>query len=85
MYYTYILFSEKLNKYYIGHAEDICLRLERHNAGWSRFTSTATDWQLKYSEKFLTKGQAARRELEIKRKKSRKYIEQLIMAGGRPD
>lgn len=85
MYCTYIIYSQKLNKYYIGNTEDVKLRLERHNAGWSKFTSQADDWELKYYEEYGGKAEAAKRELEIKRKKSRKYIEWLITAGGRPD
>jgi putative endonuclease len=85
MFHTYILYSEKLNKYCIGHCEDIVLRIQRHNAGWSHFTSQINDWILKYSEQYPTKSEAMRREHEIKRKKSRKFIEDLITAGGRPD
>ncbi|MCE1188352.1 MAG: GIY-YIG nuclease family protein [Ignavibacteria bacterium] len=85
MYYTYIIHSEKLNKYYIGYSGDIAKRLEHHNAGWSHFTSQANDWILKYSEQYETKSEAMKREYDIKRKKSRKYIEQLVCAGGRPD
>ena len=85
VFYTYIIYSEKLNKYYVGHTEDISLRLERHNTGWSRFTSQAQDWVLKHFEQFPTKSEAIKRENSIKRMKSRKYIEELIVAGGRPD
>ncbi|MCX8106127.1 MAG: GIY-YIG nuclease family protein, partial [Ignavibacterium album] len=28
---TYILYSEKIDKYYVGVTEDLALRLERHN------------------------------------------------------
>ena len=78
MPYTYILFSEKLNKYYIGACIDIDRRLYEHNIGHSKFTSTGIPWLLKYSERFATLQQAKKRELQIKKKKSRKYIESLI-------
>ena len=38
-----------------------------------------------YVENFVTRSAAMKRELEIKRKKSRKYIEKLIESGERPD
>jgi predicted GIY-YIG superfamily endonuclease len=40
---------------------------------------------LVYREEFYTKSEAMKREKEIKRKKSRVYIEELIHAGGCPD
>ena len=40
MEFTYILFSEKLNKYYVGACIDMDRRLYEHNIGHSKFTST---------------------------------------------
>jgi putative endonuclease len=78
MPYTYILFSVKLNKYYIGACTDINRRLHEHNTGHSKFTSTGSPWVLKYSETFETLQEAKKRELYIKKMKSRKYIESLF-------
>ncbi|MFB9107153.1 GIY-YIG nuclease family protein [Flavobacterium gyeonganense] len=79
MFYTYILYSEILDKYYIGSCENLQKRLNDHLNGRSTFTKTAKDWVLKYSENFETRAEAVRRELEIKKKKSRKYIEYLLL------
>ena len=78
MPYTYILFSEKLNKYYIEACTDMERRLYEHNIGHSKFTSTGIPWILKYTESFETLQEAKRRELDIKKMKSRKYIENLF-------
>jgi putative endonuclease len=78
MPYTYILFSEKLNKYYIGACTDMERRLYEHNIGHSKFTSTGIPWILKYTESFEPLQEAKRRELDIKKMKSRKYIENLF-------
>ncbi len=78
MYKVYILYSSRINKYYVGHTENLELRLDRHNQGSSKFTSQTNDWQIVYSEDYLTKGDAMKRENEIKKKKSRKYIEELV-------
>ena len=77
-YTVYIIYSPKLDKYYIGYSEDVVLRLEQHNSGISTFTAKASDWQLKYSEVYPTRETAMKREKEIKNKKSRKYIEWLV-------
>ena len=82
MPHTYILFSEKLNKYYIGSTSDINRRIEDHNRGKEKFTRTGTPWQIVYSEQFEILADARRRELQIKKQKSRKYIERLIATAG---
>ena len=82
MYYLYILYSTKLNRYYVCHTEYIERRVFEHNAGISIYTSKAKDWQLLYKEEYATREEAHKREQEIKRKKSRVYIEKLISSAG---
>ncbi|MEJ2536218.1 MAG: GIY-YIG nuclease family protein [Calditrichia bacterium] len=80
MWYTYIIYSEKLDRFYIGYTDNLSWRLERHNQGWGRFTKSGIPWELVYFEKYQTKQEALKREREIKSKKSRKYIENLILS-----
>jgi putative endonuclease len=81
MYFTYILFSEKYNRYYTGHTENIEAHLHRHNNKMVTATKNFVPWHCIYFESFETKLQANQRELEIKKKKSRKYIEWLFQNG----
>ena len=74
----YILYSTKVDKYYVGESEDVATRLKSHLSGISKFTSIADDWKIVYTEEYETRTEAIRREREIKKKKSRKYIEWLI-------
>lgn len=85
MWYVYILYSRKIDKYYTGYTDNLQWRLERHNDGWGRYTKQGIPWKLVYHETYSIKAEALRREKEIKQKKSRKYIEELINAGGRPE
>ncbi|WP_025667766.1 GIY-YIG nuclease family protein [Aquimarina megaterium] len=78
MFIVYILFSESIDMYYVGHTANIKDRLVRHNQGRSKSTKRGAPWRLMYSERFKTKSEAYQREMEIKKKKSRKYIENLI-------
>lgn len=78
MYYIYILFSEKVNRYYVGESEDPNKRLESHLSGISKYTSIADGWKIVYTESFTKRTEAIKRENQIKKKKSRKYIEWLI-------
>ncbi|MFA6980529.1 MAG: GIY-YIG nuclease family protein [Ignavibacteriaceae bacterium] len=85
-WFVYILFSKNLNKYYVGSTSDVEWRLERHNAGWGKYSKTGIPWEIVLREECSTKTEALKREREIKKKKSRKYIEEIIIkAGGRPD
>ena len=75
---VYILYSKGIDQFYIGHTENLNDRLFRHNNSGSKGTKKANDWELVYQELFETRSEAYKREMEIKNKKSRKYIEQLI-------
>jgi len=82
MFYTYILYSQIKDRYYIGHTEDISRRIIEHNTKRNLGTN---DWVLKYSQSFETRSEAMRRELEIKNKKRKSYIEKLISSQNSPD
>jgi putative endonuclease len=77
-YWVYILQSEKDGGYYIGYTADLEERLKRHNERRSRYTRNKTPWKFIYQEDFSTRTEAIRREREIKRMKSREYIERLV-------
>ena len=79
MFYAYIIFSQKLNKFYIGSTNDLQRRLQDHNRGKTSFAKQGLPWQLKYWEEFASRKEAVKREMEIKKRKDRKYIEKLIV------
>lgn len=67
-----------INKYYVGSCQNIEERLDDHLNSRSKFTKSAKDWELKYSEIFSSRSEACQREIQIKKMKSRIYIEKLI-------
>ena len=78
-FYMYILYSSLKNKYYIGFSwDDLVERIRKHNSNHKGFTGNTGDWKLVYKEKFQIKGEAMKREKEIKSWKSRKMIVKLI-------
>jgi putative endonuclease len=77
-YYVYILYSVTKDQYYTGFTHDIDTRLFKHNSGATPSTRPGTPWKMVYSETFKNKHDAILRESDIKRRKSRIYIEQLI-------
>jgi putative endonuclease len=85
MFTVYILYSTKCDRYYTGHTDNLDRRLEEHNLGQGgKYSSQCKPWQLVFSEKFPNRAEAMRREKDIKGKKSRKYIEELIAAARAP-
>jgi len=82
MYYFYILYSESLDSYYTGHANDLQERIRKHNTNHKGFTGKASDWELKYSESFPTKSEAYQRKRQVKTRKSKKYLKMLISLAG---
>ena len=77
-YTTYILQSEQDNSYYIGQTEDIEKRLEYHNKGLSKYTSTKTPWKIVYFEEFETRKEAIQRELFLKKQRNKAFYNRLI-------
>ncbi|HET8830182.1 MAG TPA: GIY-YIG nuclease family protein [Pelobium sp.] len=78
LFYAYVLQSQKSGRFYIRHTQNLVERLSRHNSGMVKATKNKGPWSIVYSESFKSKLEANQRELEIKSKKSRAYIEKLI-------
>jgi len=78
MYYVYILYSAKCNRYYIGYCADIEARLQRHNAGMVTATRNCHPFSIRGFKLFKTETEARKEESRLKRQKSRKYIEWLL-------
>jgi putative endonuclease len=68
-FFVYILYSSSLDRYYIGHTENLEDRIFRHTNSGSRSTKKANDWVVKYTKEFGLRGEAMGRELKSKVKK----------------
>ena len=79
MAFLYILYSETLDKFYIGSCMDLQKRLQAHHDKFykSSFTSKANDWNLFYSLEKLEYTQARKIEKHIKSMHSSKYLRDL--------
>ena len=78
MFFTYVLFSIKFDKIYIGQTSNINKRILEHNSGLSRYTKSYTPWKLIHSEEFYTRSEAMKREKELKTQKGREFIWNII-------
>jgi putative endonuclease len=78
MFFVYLLYSERLNKRYVGSSKDIENRLSEHNKGKSNFTKTGIPWKLIYNESYLTFSEARKREVFLKSGVGRKFLDQIL-------
>ena len=79
MFTVYVLYSEKHNKIYIGYTSNIEQRLLSHNELETKgFTLRYRPWKLIYTEVFLKKSEAMKREKQLKTAKGREFIWKLV-------
>ncbi len=71
----------RLNRYYVGTTDDVVRRLEEHNNAFyeDAYTSKGIPWNLLLSIVCDSSSEAYRLEAFIKRMKSRKFIEKLLV------
>jgi putative endonuclease len=79
-FHVYILQSESSGRYYVGQTKDLAQRVAYHNANYSLALKNRGLWKLVYSEGYATRSEAVRREMQIKRQKDRRFIEELLSA-----
>ena len=87
MYFIYILYSAKADKFYIGYSIDPFHRVQQHNSIHSNtFTSKFRPWKLAaVFECSNIEAEAMKIERFIKKQKSRKLIEKLCQQDFKPD
>ncbi len=78
MYSVYILYSNSIDRYYVGYTNDLERRLSEHNRKKSKYTDAGIPWTLVYYEEYASKKEAMNREKFIKNKKSKQYITDLV-------
>lgn len=81
MHYLYIIYSSRIDHYYIGETMDMERRLEEHNGGVFKgcFTRRSNDWHYVLTIPFSEKSRAQQAECFVKRMNSRKFTERLIL------
>lgn len=65
-YSVYVLQSLKDNKLYIGSTDNVVRRIREHNSGKSKSTRSRKPFVLLYTEEYLTRSSAAKREWHFK-------------------
>ncbi|QCX40757.1 GIY-YIG nuclease family protein [Aureibaculum algae] len=80
-HYLYIIYSISIDKYYIGETNNLDERLIKHNKHLYKksFTKIASDWNYVLTKECLQRNDAIYLEKFIKRMKSKKFIEKIIL------
>lgn len=73
-HFVYIIYSEKLSKFYVGFSENVPKRLDQHNQGISTFTSKGIPWELKHTFEVETIEEARKLEKAIKGRGIIRYL-----------
>jgi putative endonuclease len=74
-YFVYILWSDRLQKFYVGSTQDIENRIKEHNSGEAKFTSKGKPWILVWKIELENRLEAVRLELKIKKRGIRRFLE----------
>lgn len=83
MHYLYFLWSEKLQKIYIGETTNLIQRIEYHNAGKQRYTSKGVPWKPIAYVEFKDRTEALAEEKRLKKCKNREYYKKYLLEKGK--
>ena len=79
MSYVYILQSEKNGRYYIGSTNDLQRRVSEHNSGQTASLLHLRPMKVVFYKEYDNMVEARRIERKLKRFKSRRIIERIVM------
>ncbi len=84
MFSVYIIKSKTSGKTYTGYTIDLKKRIARHNKELPTKKSSYTrkqgeQWEVIYTEQYLTRNEAMAREKELKSGKGREYIKSIVL------
>ena len=81
MYFTYILFSTAIGKFYVGSTQNLDERLRRHNSDHSISTKGKGPWVLVRSFEHHSRSDAIKLENKIKRRGIKRFLDDLQQSG----
>ncbi len=81
-HFVYILYSKRIDKYYVGKTENVDKRTEYHNSEFNKiWTNRGKPWELVQTLEFENSTLTSKAEHFIKKQKSRKLIEKIVREG----
>ena len=80
-FYVYILWSNSIEKFYIGSTENLIKRVQSHNKGLGNWTRKAHDWILVHSISQYSRSEALELEKRIKKRGAKRWLEDKGLKG----
>ncbi len=77
MYDVYILYSQSIQQYYCGQTNNLLLRLQRHNLGFTVSNKHGIPWDLLGYSNHKTRSEAIILERKIKRRGKKDGFKQI--------
>ena len=77
MFFVYILYSKRLQQYYVGSTNDLIDRLRRHNAGEGKHTRKGIPWDLIHKIELPTRSEAVQLEKKIKKRGIKRFLDNI--------
>ena len=75
MFTVYILFSQKLQKHYVGYSsKNVQDRLKEHLHNHKGYTAKVKDWKIVHQIVFSSKKEAILEEKRIKKRGAKRYL-----------
>ncbi|MGX1929605.1 GIY-YIG nuclease family protein [Flagellimonas sp. 2504JD4-2] len=82
MFYVYVLYSSRFDRYYIGMTTNLEKRLAEHNNGKTQSTKPYVPWEIVWREDYETRESARIREKYLKSAAGRRWRKQNIRPRG---
>jgi len=73
---VYILYSDSLDRHYIGFSKFTQKRVRQHRAEKVHWTARASDWRLVWSREVVTVNDARSLEKQIKARGAKRFLQQ---------
>jgi putative endonuclease len=77
MIIVYILFSNSLNKFYVGQTNNFDRRFHEHNSRQTKYSSIGIPWNLVYKTETESRSEAMKLETKIKKRGILRYLKGL--------
>jgi putative endonuclease len=74
IYVVYILYSESLDRYYVGQTNNLEKRIKTHNSCGKKYTSKGMPWKLINSYFCDTRSEALQLESKIKKRGIKRFL-----------
>jgi putative endonuclease len=73
-YFTYILYSKALDRFYIGQTDNLERRFNQHISGKGTYSSRADDWIIRFQREFNSRAEAVQLETRIKKRGAKRFL-----------